>query len=153
MPRSGDAEWVAGCRAAQQRLAQPDIRRKTEAFYAMGWESEVAADIPPEPITMSDAEKAASTIPAYADGRRDRQAWEDWLRRLPVGSYRDGAFWWLDEHGTKHPQPCASPTGDIQWEAGCRAAQNRLALPDVRRTTEVDYRLGWISEVSMPPSR
>ncbi len=143
---SGNTEWVAGCRAAQRRLALSDVRWKTEALYALGWESEVAVDIPPEPITVTEAEKAASSAPAYADGRRDRQAFEDWLKRLPVGAYRKGAFWWLDEHDKNHPAACVSPAGDMQWEAGCRAAQGRLAVPDIRRTTEVDYRTGWNSE-------
>lgn len=148
---SGDAEWVAGCRAAQQRLALPDVRWKTETSYALGWLSGVSADIPPEAITMSQAERAASSTPAYADGWRDRQAWEEWLKKLPRSSYRSGAFWWLDEHEKKNPLPCSSPSGGSQWEAGCRAAEEHLAVPDVRRTTEGDYRLGWNSEISTMP--
>jgi len=150
---SGDAGWVAGCRAAQRRLALSDIRWKTEASYALGWESAVATDIPPEPITMTESEKARSMTAAYVDGSRDRQAWEEWLRKLPIGSYRDGAFWWLDEHDKNSPKPCASPARNAQWVAGCRAAQGRLAEPDVRRTTEVDYRTGWNSEPSAAPSQ
>ncbi len=149
---SGDAEWVAGCRAAQQRLALPDVRWKTESSYALGWLSAVSADIPPEPITMSKTERAAASTPGYADGRRDRQAWENWLRKLPRrSSYQAGAFWWLDEHEKKNPLPCSSPYSDTQWGAGCRAAQQHLAVPDVRRTTEADYRLGWNSENSTEP--
>ena len=151
--RSGNTEWVAGCKAAQQRLAFPDIRRRTETAYASGWDSEVAADIPPEPITMSETEKAASGTSAYADGRRDREAWEEWLTRLPIGSYQDGAFWWSDEHRKRSPGACESPSGDTQWDAGCRAAQRRIALPDVRRTTEVDYRMGWNSVIATPLPR
>jgi len=151
--RSGNTEWVAGCKAAQQRLAFPDIRRKTETAYSLGWNSEVAADIPPEPITVSEAEKVASGTPAYADGRRDREAWEEWLTRLPIGSYRDGAFWWSDERSKRSPSACASPSADTQWDAGCRAAQRRIALPDVRRTTEVDYRMGWRSLIATPSPR
>jgi hypothetical protein len=150
---SGDAEWIAGCRAAQQRLALPDVRWKTETFYALGWLEEVSTDMPPEPITMADAERIASLRPGYSDGWHDREAWEEWLKRLPIGSYRDGSLWWLDEHSKQRPQACESPTGDSQWQAGCRAAQSRLAVPDVRRTTEVDYRLGWNSEVATPPPR
>ena len=146
--RSGNTEWVAGCKAAQQRLAFPDIRRRTETAYASGWDSEVAADIPPEPITLSETEKAASGTSAYADGRRDREAWEGWLTRLPIGSYQDGAFWWSDEHRKRSPGACESPYGDTQWDAGCRAAQRRIALPDVRRTTEADYRMGWNSVIA-----
>jgi hypothetical protein len=148
--RSGITEWVAGCKAAQQRLALPDIRRKTEAPYSLGWNSEVAADNPREPITMSEAERAAAATPAYADGRRDRENWEDWLVRLPIGSYRDGAFWWSDEHGKRSPGACESPAADTQWESGCRAAQRRIALPDVRRMTEADYRIGWNSSIATP---
>jgi hypothetical protein len=147
---SGNAEWVAGCRAAQRRLALSDVRWKTEAVYALGWESEVAVDIPPEPITMTEAEKAASAAPAYSAGRHDRQLVEDWLRLLPTGAYRDGAFWWLDEHDKNRPAACVSPADDTPWEAGCRAAQGRLAVPDIRRETEVDYRAGWNSEPGAP---
>ena len=151
--RSDNTEWVAGCKSAQQRLAFPDIRRKTEAAYSLGWNSEVAADIPPEPITMSEAEKTAAGTLAYADGRHDREAWEDWLTRLPIGSYRDGAFWWSDERSKRSPSACASPSADTQWEAGCRAAERHLALPDVRRTTEADYRMGWRSLIATPSPR
>ena len=151
--RSGNPEWVAGCKAAQQRLAFPDIRRRTEAAYSSGWDGVVAADIPPEPITMSETEKAAASTPAYADGRRDREAWEDWLTKLPIGSYRDGAFWWSDEHRKRSPGACESASGDTLWDEGCRAAQRRIALPDVRRTTEVDYRMGWNSLIVTPSPR
>jgi hypothetical protein len=148
--RSGNTEWVAGCKAAQQRLALPDIRRKTEPPYSVGWDREVSADIPTEPITMSEAEKAVSGTPAYADGRRDREAWEDWLVRLPIGSYQDGAFWWSDEHRKRSPNACESPSADTLWESGCRAAQRRTALPDVRRMTEAGYRMGWNSSTATP---
>lgn len=139
---AGDRDWVAGCRAAQQRLALPDIRWKTEALYALGWEAGGQADIPPEPITPPQGETTTATKP-FLDGSHDRQAWEAWLRRLPIGLFRDGAFWWLDEHDKNSPRPCASPSRDAQWVAGCRAAQGRLAESDVRRTTEADYRMGW----------
>ncbi len=150
---SGDTEWEAGCRAAQQRLAIVDIRRKTEPTYRSGWDSEVAADVPPEPITISPAERAASSSPAYVDGQRDRQAWEDWLDSLPAGSYRAGAFWWWDERHKKRPAACVSPIGESQWEAGCKAAQRRLAESDIRQNTEVDYRSGWYSGTGQPGPR
>ncbi len=150
---SDNIEWVAGCRAAQRRLALPDIRRKTEDAYSWGWNSGVAANIPPEPITMSATEQAAASIPAYVDGRHDRREWEDWLNKLPISSYRDGVLWWLDEHSKKHPRACVSHTGDTRWEAGCRAAQGRLALSDIRQNINPAYRSGWYNELpqSVPP--
>lgn len=141
--RSGNAEREMGCKAAQQRLAVADIRRKTEPAYSLGWNSQIVPDIPPEIITISPAERAALSTSPDADGVRDRQAWENWLRGLPSGSYRDGALWWSDERIKRQPDPCVSPAGDSQWEKGCRASQQRLAVADVRRNTEAAYRSGW----------
>ena len=143
--RSGNVEWEMGCKAAQQRLAVTDIRLKAEPAYSLGWSSQTTSDIPPEAITLSPAERIASSASPYADGLRDRQAWENWLRGLPSGSYLDGALWWSDERIKRQHGACVSPTGDNQWEEGCRAARRRLAVVDVRRNTEAAYRSGWSS--------
>jgi uncharacterized protein YecT (DUF1311 family) len=36
-PPSTSADWTAGCYAAQQKLAEADLRRKTELDYRRGW--------------------------------------------------------------------------------------------------------------------
>ena len=128
-------------------------RRIMVAVAVVFWSVTTAsADVPRPDGTTSAAEQAAST-PAYADGQRDRKGWEDWFNGLAVGSYRDGAFWWFTERGKTQPRGCVSPAGDAEWTAGCRAAQQRLALADIRWKTETSYALGWLSEVStdIPP--
>lgn len=45
---------------------------------------------------------------------------------------------------------CVSPSGDAEWETGCKAAQQRLAPVDKRRNTEAPYWWGWNSELATP---
>jgi hypothetical protein len=112
-----------------------------------------SADRPSPAQDMLSAEPAAFTTPAYADGRRDRLAWEDWSNGLAIGSYRNGAFWWARERNQEQPRGCVSRTGNAEWEIGCKAAQQRLAVADIRRKTEPAYTLGWNSQIvrNIPP--
>ena len=112
------------------------------------------ADGPPQPNShTSAAEATASTTPAYADGRRDRLTWVDWFNALAIGSYRDGAFWWAREHSKEQPRGCVSRSGNVEWEMGCKAAQQRLAVTDIRLKAEPAYSLGWSSQTAsdIPP--
>ena len=85
----------------------------------------------PRPSGAAAADRQAASTPAYADGQRDRKAWEDWFNGLAIGTYRAGAFWWFTERSKALPRECVSPSGDAEWVVGCRAAQQRLALPDI----------------------
>jgi len=82
--------------------------------------------------------------PAFTQGNTDRQSWETWYNGLS-GEYQAGALFWSGQRSLPHPAPCQTQGGrDLgAWTAGCMAAQQRLALTDVRRKAEPDYRLGW----------
>jgi len=97
------------------------------------------------PSTMPSSQEAAVSTRAYADGRRDRIIWERWFGGLPVGTYRDGAFFWSGERSKPNPGSCDSPNGDKMWASGCNAARSLLAPFDIRRKTEPDYWWGWNS--------
>ena len=85
---------------------------------------------------------AASHTQAYADGRRDRIAYEQWFASLPEGSYRDGVTFWAGNRNTKPTPSCSA--GPV-WQQGCVDARARLTGIDVRRKTEKDYWWGWNS--------
>ena len=64
VPPSTGADWTAGCLAAQRKLAAPDVRRKTEPEYRLGWNSP-----PPRSPTQAPSPTAAapSTTPPAAE--------------------------------------------------------------------------------------
>jgi hypothetical protein len=82
--------------------------------------------------------------PAFVQGNADRQSWETWFSSLS-GEYQVGALFWSGQRSLPHPTLCLAQGGrDLgEWSAGCLAAQQRLALTDVRRKGEPDYRSGW----------
>jgi len=51
---------------------------------------------------------AASSTPAYADGRRDRIAYEQWVASLADGSYRDGVIFWAGNRSVKPTPSCVA---------------------------------------------
>lgn len=93
--------------------------------------------------TQAGAEQAQLS-PAFQQGSADRQGWEDWFGRL-TGDYRSGAAFWSGHRSIPNPGSCYGPAGQNlgDWTAGCVAAQQRLAVPDVRRKAEPDYWQGW----------
>ena len=97
-----------------------------------------------EPLAQPNVASPPPSSPAFLQGQADRQAWESWFSGIN-GSYHNGAWYWSGQRSLAHPGSCATPppgeTSD--WTAGCLAAQQKLAGPDVRRKTEPDYRLGW----------
>ena len=83
---------------------------------------------------------------AYADGQRDRQAWEHWYNNLPEGDYKRGAFYWSSVRSTnKAASACQVSVQYAAWISGCHAAKAMLDPSDNRRDTEPDYRAGWNS--------
>jgi len=70
---------------------------------------------------------------AYADGRRDRQAWEDWYNGLPEGAYRQGASYWASVRSTKQAASGCTGSGytgsaeQANWVNGCYARCQRSA--------------------------
>ena len=60
-PPSTGADWSAGCVAAQKKLAAPDVRRKTEPEYRLGWNAPVMTPSTTPPPTPTEG---ALTSPA-----------------------------------------------------------------------------------------
>lgn len=58
--QSEGSDWASGCFAAQKRLAVPDVRRKTEPAYRLGWNSPPAT---PAPETSSTSNDRPATAP------------------------------------------------------------------------------------------
>jgi hypothetical protein len=89
-------------------------------------------------------ELGARSSAAYQQGQTDRQSWESWFATV-TGEYRSGAEYWAAHRSTPNPRSCNAvpPSTGNDWTAGCFAAQQRLAAPDVRRKTEPEYRSGW----------
>ena len=148
-------DWTAGCLAAQQRLTPSDARRKTEPDYKLGWNSLPATPTQSttEPSGPPSTTEAAPTPPeptvataAFQQGQADRQSWEAWFDSQ-TGDHRAGADYWASHRSLPNPGSCSAvpPSTGADWTAGCFAAQQRLAGPDVRRKTEPEYRLGWNS--------
>lgn len=53
--QAADPEFVAGCQDAQRRLALPDVRRKTEPSYRIGWNAPVSVAAAPSPRAVPEA--------------------------------------------------------------------------------------------------
>jgi hypothetical protein len=85
---------------------------------------------------------AASSTPAYADGRRDRIAYEQWVASLADGSYRDGVIFWA---GNRSVKPTPSCVAGPSFQQGCLDARARLSNVDMRRETDKNYWWGWNS--------
>ena len=82
--------------------------------------------------------------PAFAAGQADRADWEAWFGDRQ-GDYRAGAEYWAAQRNMPKPGPCANPSMSQAWQGGCSAARSRLARPDARLQSELDYRRGWNS--------
>ena len=77
---------------------------------------------------------------AFDQGFADRASWEHWTTTLS-GDAHDGAIYWSGQRSLPNPGSCAGPVPD--WTRGCNEAQKQLALSDVRRKAEPDYKAGW----------
>ncbi len=118
-----------------------------------GQEGHASANEPPISAPRGPEVPAAvvenSLSPSFAAGAADRNAWETWFRSLN-GDVRAGAESWASRRSLRHPGSCepsyAAADADRQlWIEGCRAAQQRLAVPDARRKADPKYKHGWNS--------
>ena len=100
------------------------------------------AGVPPAPAAPAPSDVQQSE--AFRQGQVDRQTWETWFGSL-TGDYRSGATYWASQRSLAIPGSCSAvpPSTGADWTAGCFAAQQKLAAPDVRRKTEPNDRLGW----------
>jgi hypothetical protein len=95
-------------------------------------------------LLLGSGTAMAQLSPGFSQGLQDRQGWETWFNGL-TGDYQAGAFFWAGQRSLPRPAPCFAQGGrDLgPWTAGCVDAQHRLAITDVRRKGEPDYRTGW----------
>ena len=91
----------------------------------------------------------ALSSPAIADptefqhGLADGIAWRQWTGELYKISQEahDGAAYWAGQRSLANPGSCINAS--INFQTGCEEAKKRLAMPDVLRKTQPDYRKGW----------
>ena len=95
-------------------------------------------------MASTEASHPSSEPTVFADGLRDRRAWETWYE-VTVSDYRVGATYWAGQRSLPHPGSCLVLSGDAR--NGCLAAATRLAASDARRKAEPDYRRGWNSYI------
>lgn len=93
----------------------------------------------------------ASQADQFRQGLADRTAWENWFGGL-AGERRAGAFYWSAQRSLTHPGSCLGTGGTNlgEFTLGCAEAQRMLAMTDVRRKSEPDYRIGWNAYAQSP---
>jgi clan AA aspartic protease (TIGR02281 family) len=124
--------------------------------------SEATTNVPPGtwyrpvPSTSSFYNPTPSST-AFAEGRRDRLAFEQWINSLTEpghGNMFDGAQYWAHVRSDSYPSPCSALSdvlgtsashlnGGSSWLDGCNAAKEKLSPFDARRKNQPDYREGW----------
>jgi hypothetical protein len=143
----GDITWLT-----QQDLAamHTTIMPSLEGNYTPGSElvpgSAVQGTGPAQENRPSQADASFGRDgAAYADGRNDRVAFEQWMNGLQ-GRASDGAHWWAANRSRPGASCQQAPdAADPDFGAGCQDATRRLAQPDRRRLAEPNYRAGWNS--------
>lgn len=100
--------------------------------------------------SMPAAAQQTAVVSSEAQGRADRLTFEGWISTLGV-DLRKGADFWVQERSKPKAVSCLAAEGNPTPEfiSGCQEAQQRLALPDVRRRTEPEYRKGWNADVAI----
>jgi hypothetical protein len=128
-----------GLENARTQVAPTQIGKTTPA---PGPETALAT-APPERVSVPPAPidpLLANVSPLFRKGLADRTSWEQWFSSQN-GDLKAGAEFWagqrnLPKSGTCHQQSEA-------FQAGCTAAQERLAAVDVSRRSEPEYKAGW----------
>jgi hypothetical protein len=77
---------------------------------------------------------------AFADGLRDRTAWEAWIRTLPPSALA-GAIFWAGQRSLPAPPGCGGM--DAVFRQACEETRVRLAPTGRRRPSEPECRRGW----------
>src|ERR1044072_3193957 len=96
-------------------------------------------------LAVTQAGQAQTTSSSFDQGVADRDTWEHWTASLS-GAELDGVTFWSSQRSLPRPGTCTGPASiPAEWRRGCVEAQRRLALIDVRRKSEPDYKSGWNS--------
>jgi len=146
MPSDISTEWKAIPKMLQPSALSPDPGTAMPGYHLPGTQPAPSSSLPQVPHYSLYPPGAPATTgqTAYADGQRDRQAWEDWYNNLPEGDYKRGAFYWSSVRSTnKAASACQVSVQYAAWISGCHAAKAMLDPSDNRRDTEPDYRAGW----------
>ena len=95
-------------------------------------------------LVISNTARADQPSATVGRGHADRVAFEQWIAGLS-GDQRRGADFWTAQRSLTTPIACpaAPDAANADFLRGCQDAQSHLALADVRRRTEADYRQGW----------
>jgi hypothetical protein len=104
---------------------------------------------PTSPYTKAPSRSAQTPAGSemFAQGLRDRTAWEDWFNGLS-GDEQAGASFWAAERSRPNRGDCLGTAAFVQ---GCQEAKARLADADLLRKTEPQYRAGWNSYIQPAP--
>jgi hypothetical protein len=103
----------------------------------------VLATAPAERVSVSPAPidpVLANVSPLYRKGLADRTSWEQWFSSQS-GDFKAGAEFWAGQRNLPKPGTCHQLSEAFQ--AGCAAAKERLAVGDVLRRSEPEYKAGW----------
>jgi hypothetical protein len=100
-------------------------------------------------LLLATAVVGALSSPAIADpaqfqhGLADGIAWRQWTGELYKVSEQahEGAAYWAGQRSLANPGSCVG--NSVEFQTGCEEAKKRLAMPDVLRKTQPDYRAGW----------
>lgn len=143
--------WVRTCpvpwRAVNAMPASPPPDTAAPSPAGAAERPAAPAQTKPARAAPSAARPAAANAAQFAQGLRDRTAWEDWFNGLS-GDEQAGASFWAAERSRPNPGDCLGTAAFVQ---GCQEAEAKLAGADLLRKTEPQYRAGWNSYVQPAP--
>ena len=121
-PSSGNADWIAGCIAAQQRLAASDVRRTTQRDYRLGWNNPAAVETP-SPIAASPnlpAAKAPMPAPeaAITTSASQPSTPRDDIGHSPLPAASATSVSDASQTSTAQQNPAAPQSSDSGWIIG-----------------------------------
>jgi hypothetical protein len=93
----------------------------------------------------AESQASGDDSAAFRRGQADRVSWEAWVG-AQSGDTRDGIDYWASHRSLPVLGSCsggASPATSPEWTSGCEAARQKLAIVDVLRKSQPDYRRGW----------
>jgi hypothetical protein len=148
-------EWHDGCVGARLRSLASDVRRRSEPYYAQGWNDPTALAPPPQVASAATPPKEESeqSKPSFRAGQADRKKWDEWFSGF-LGDYRAGAAYsfnkWTTAPGPVPRDTCTDQQKTETWRDGCEMARRKLAAFDARRQSDMTYLKGWGTIAATP---
>ena len=97
--------------------------------------------VPALPHEASPVQPESRFPSSFERGRADREDWERWHAEQ-IGDAWMGAQYWAAQRSLPHPGRCE---GNPDFNRACTEAQRHLAIPDIMRKTDPEYKRGWNS--------